>query len=68
LEGAKDVVYFTHDYFATSADKNNSLVATAKLSKSLGVERIVAVNPIELNLYYTEEAKQPLEYVEEAQQ
>jgi hypothetical protein len=62
------VVYFTHDYFATSADKNNSLIATAKLSKSLGVERIVAVNPIELNLYYTEEAKQPLEYVEEAQQ
>lgn len=57
LEGAKDVLYFTHDYFANSADKNNFLVATSKVSKHVGVERLVAVNPVELNLYYTEDAK-----------
>jgi hypothetical protein len=50
-------LYFTHDYFANSADKNNSLVATARVAKHVGVERLVAVNPIELNLYYTEEEK-----------
>ena len=57
MEGAKDVLYFTHDYFANSSDKNNSLIATSKIAKSLGVERVVAVNPIELNLYYTEDHK-----------
>ena len=62
------MVYFTHDYFASSADKNHSLVAAAKIAKSVGVERLVAVNPIELNLYYTEDATQPLQHVEEAQQ
>ena len=55
LEGAKDVVYFTHDYFANTPDKNNFIQATAKLSKKHGVERLVAVCPVEHELFYTED-------------
>lgn len=29
LEGAKDVIYFTHDYVTMSSDKNNHLQAVA---------------------------------------
>ena len=67
LEGANNVLYFTHDYFANAFDKNSSLVATARVAHHVGVERLVAVNPVELNLYYTEDEKQPLEKVNEAQ-
>jgi hypothetical protein len=37
LEGATDVVYFTHDYFTMSSDKNSHLEAAAKLTKKHGV-------------------------------
>lgn len=33
LEGAEEVVYFTHDYFAMSADKNDFLKSTANSCK-----------------------------------
>lgn len=33
LEGAQHVVYFTHDYFANSSDKNNFIQATARVAK-----------------------------------
>ena len=33
LEGAHDVLYFTHDYLAMTGDKNNFLTQTAKSAK-----------------------------------
>lgn len=60
LEGAKDVVYFTHDYYANTADKNSFIQATSKLAKKHGVEKLVAVCPIENELYWTEDNKNAL--------
>lgn len=62
------MLYFTHDYVANAADKNNFLQATAKVAKKHGVEKVVAVCPLESELYYTEDAKTPLEKFNEAQQ
>ena len=67
LEGAKDVLYFTHDYFANTSDKNNFIQATAKLSKKHGVERLVAVCPLEHELYWSEDKHTPLEVRDNAQ-
>jgi hypothetical protein len=66
LEGAQDVIYFTHDYFASTSDKNNFIQATAKLSKKHGVEKLIAVCPIEHELFYTEDKHTPLEIRDEA--
>jgi hypothetical protein len=55
LEGAKNVVYLTHDYVTMTSDKNNFLVATAKFAKRQGVKNMVAVCPIEHDLAYSEE-------------
>lgn len=55
VEGSKDVLYFTHDYNAQTSDKNDFLVATSKLGKRLGVDKLIAVTPVENDLYYTEE-------------
>lgn len=55
------MVYFTHDYCANSADKNTFIQGTAKLAKKHGVKKLVAVCPVEHELFYTEDAKQPLE-------
>lgn len=63
LEGAKNVVYFTHDYFSMTSDKNNFLVATSKLTKKHGVKSVVAVCPVEHDLAYTEEINKT--YVDE---
>jgi hypothetical protein len=68
LEGAKDVLYFTHDYFASSSDKNNFIQATAKVSKSHGVEKLIAVCPIEHELYWSEDKHTPFDVIEDAQQ
>ena len=57
LEGAQDVVYFTHDYVTMSSDKNSHLVAAAKLTKKHGVKNFVAVCPVEHNLAWTEDEK-----------
>lgn len=67
LEGAKDVLYFTHDYSSNAADKNTFIQSTAKLSKKLGVERLVAVSPIEHDLYYSEDKETPFDKKKEAQ-
>ena len=32
MEGATDVVYFTHDYYSMSSDKNNHLKVSAKFA------------------------------------
>ena len=57
MEGADQVVYFTHDYTSMTADKSNFLVATAKLAKKHGVKHTVAVCPVEHDLAYTEDLK-----------
>lgn len=67
LEGAQDVLYFTHDYFASSADKNNFLQATSRLSKKHGAKRLVAVCPLEHELYWTEDKHTPIEVRDNAQ-
>lgn len=55
MEGAKHVVYFTHDYLAMTSDKNSFIKASAKLAKKHGIEKLVAVCPIEHELYYSED-------------
>jgi hypothetical protein len=55
LEGAQDVVYFTHDYFTLASDKNNHLKAVANLTKKHGVKNFVAVCPFELDLAWSED-------------
>lgn len=66
LEGAQDVVYFTHDYFASSSDKNSFIQATAKLAKKHGVKKLVAVCPVEHELYWSEDKHTPIEVRDEA--
>ena len=44
-----------------SADKNSFLESTAKVCKKQGVSKLVAICPIEHDLYYTEDEKNPLE-------
>ena len=67
LEGAKEVLYFTHDYFTMSSDKNSHLIAAAKLSKKHGVANFVAVCPIELDLAWSEDPKNFFEKVVESE-
>ena len=38
IEGADQVVYFTHDYFSMVSCKNNFLVASSKIAKRQGVK------------------------------
>ena len=60
IEGASDVIYFTHDYCDNAADKNTFIQGTASLAKKLGVKKLLAVCPVENELYYTEDEKLPL--------
>lgn len=55
LDGAKDVLYFTHDYFSLSHGKNDLLRATAKLCRNHGVKNLVAVCPIEYDMYTSDD-------------
>jgi hypothetical protein len=57
LEGAKQLVYLTHDYVTMTSDKNNFLVATSKLAKKQGVKNMVALCPIEHDLAYSEDTE-----------
>ena len=68
MEGAKDVVYFTHDYFSSTSDKNSFIQATSKLAKKHGVKKFVAVCPIEHELLWSEDNHTPIEVRDEAQQ
>ena len=67
LEGAKDVLYFTHDYFANTSDKNNFIQVTARLAKKHGVEKLVAVCPLEHELFWSEDKHTPIEVRDNAQ-
>jgi hypothetical protein len=69
LEGAENVVYFTHNYTSMCPDKNDFLVGSAKLTKKHGVKNAVAVLPVEHDLAYTENAtKSWVEVRSEAEQ
>lgn len=67
MQGAQDVLYFTHDYFTMSSDKNSHLVATSKLAKKHGVKNLVAVCPFEHDLAWSEDEKSYLEKVNDAE-
>ena len=73
LEGAQDVIYFTHDYVTMSSDKNSHLRAIAQLSAKHG-NNLVAVCPIESEYAWSEETehdgslKKFTQLVDEAQQ
>lgn len=53
LEGADDVIYFTHDYVTMSSDKNSHLQAIAQLSAKHH-NNLVAVCPIESEYAWSE--------------
>jgi hypothetical protein len=55
FEGTKNVVYFTHDYLSMSASKERWLLTTAQTAKKMGVEKMVAVCPIESEMYFSED-------------
>jgi len=54
MEGSEHCVYFPHDYVTMSSDKNNFLIATAKLAKKQGIKNFTVCHPIEHDLAYTE--------------
>ena len=68
MEGAQDVVYFTHDYTSMVSCKNNSLVATSQTAKRLGVSNMVAVCPVEHDMATSEDAQSWIEKRQEAEQ
>ncbi len=67
LEGADQVLYFTHDYLAMTHDKNEYLKRTAINCEKVGAKKLIAVSPIEFDLHYTEDRQTPLEKRDEAE-
>lgn len=67
LEGAKDVIYFTHDYVSMSSDKNSHLQAVAQIARKQG-NNLVAVCPIESDLAWSEDEHSFVEKTKEAEQ
>ena len=67
IEGADQVVYFTHDYTSMVSCKNNTLVATAKVAKKLGVKNLVAVCPVEHDMAFSETSQGWIEQRQEAE-
>ena len=57
IEGADQLVYFTHDYFSMVSCKNNFLVASSKIAKRQGVKQMVAICPVEHDMAYSDEGK-----------
>ena len=60
LEGSESAVYVTHDYLSMSFDKHDHLKAVAKSAKIAGVKKLIAVCPIEHDMYYSENYEDPL--------
>lgn len=52
IRNSNTVVYFTHDYFSFVSEKNEQLKKTAEICKAYNINKLVAVNPIELLNYY----------------
>ena len=53
IKGSDTVLYFSHDYYNKTEDKNDQFVEVAKLSKILGVKKLVAITPIEFVNFQT---------------
>jgi len=68
MEGADEVLYFTHDYFSMTSCKNNTLNATALVSKKLGVKNLTAVCPVEHDMAYSDSKESWVEKRQEAEQ
>ena len=68
MEGADQVVYLTHDLFSMTSCKNNTLVATAKVAKKLGVGNMVAVCPVEHDMAHSDDSQSWIEKRQEAEQ
>jgi len=51
MSDAENVLVVTHDYFAVSPCKLAFLRGASKLAKDAGAKRIVAVNPVEYDMY-----------------
>lgn len=66
LEGAKDVIYFTHDYVTMCSDKNSHLQAVAKIANKQG-NNLVAVCPIESDMAWSEDEQTYIEKTKEAE-
>ena len=47
IKGSDTVLYFSHDYFNKTEDKNDQIVDVAKMSKVLGVKKLIVVTPLE---------------------
>ena len=67
IEGADQVVYFTHDYTSMTSCKNNTLVATSQVAKKLGVSNLVAVCPVEHDMAVSEDENTWIEKRQEAE-
>lgn len=68
LEGADQVVYFTHDYTSMTSCKNNTLVATSQVAKKMGVKNLVAVCPVEHDMAFSDGKQSWIENRQEAEQ
>jgi len=68
LEGADQVVYFTHEHTSMTSCKNNTLVAAAQVAKKLGVKNMVAVCPVEHDMAFSEGKQSWIENRQEAEQ
>jgi len=55
LEGADNMLYFTHNYTSMTSGKNDFLVGAVKAAKKHGVKSMTAVCPVEHDLAYTED-------------
>lgn len=68
LEGATDVVYFTHEYTNMVSCKNNFLIGTAKLAAQQKIKNVIAMCPVEHDLAYSEDDKNWVQKRQEAEQ
>lgn len=56
VRDSKTVVYFSHDYYSNLQDKNQQLVEAAEIANAYGVNKFIAVTPIE-NINYLQQDK-----------
>ena len=47
IKNSETVVYFSHDYYSNTEDKNDQLIEASKYAKLHKVNKFIAVTPIE---------------------
>jgi len=55
IADANTVIYFTHDYFSNTQDKNKQLLDTVEICKSYNVNKLISVSPLEYINFYDSE-------------